>query len=356
MTLLVADAIDHIRHTLASESVPDIGAHRILNDAGHHLYSMHSWKWCEGAQATLTLTANQDYVWLPEDFREIVAVQPTNGLNAGFRLTTQERLLQLRSLAVSNSFEYNGAVVFAPRTAAATATVQLASVADGDTLIIDDAYNSAVTFAAKSSLSGVVDTATNRKYLQTGTDAEDAQALAAAINNAPHLFLRAEVSGAIITLTHQVEGTRGNDMTLTPSAGTLTCTLLDTGVSAGPVRARLDLWPTPSQYEPERLLVYYRSGWTPVETDSHVIPIPDWMESLYIQLVRAFARGYERESEGDPSARIASVETGPIAMAAKSRDKQMMPHMGPMRGGAATGVRSTYDHLWNFTSVSDPTT
>ena len=66
--------------------------------------NMHNWSWCEGAQQTLSLFKDQEYVWLPEDFREIVAVQTTNGLNSGFRLTTEERLLQLRALSVSNSW------------------------------------------------------------------------------------------------------------------------------------------------------------------------------------------------------------------------------------------------------------
>ena len=96
MALLVSDAIAHIRHTLASEDVPSIGAYRILNDAGQYMVNMHNWRWCEGVQATLSLAKDQDYAWLPDDFREIIALQPTNGLNAGFRLTTQERLLQLR--------------------------------------------------------------------------------------------------------------------------------------------------------------------------------------------------------------------------------------------------------------------
>ncbi len=67
MTLLASDAIAHIRHTLASEDVPSIGAYRILNDAGQYMVNMHNWRWCEGEQATLSLTANQSYVWLPED-------------------------------------------------------------------------------------------------------------------------------------------------------------------------------------------------------------------------------------------------------------------------------------------------
>ena len=350
MTLLVSDAIAHIRHTLASEDVPSIGAYRILNDAGQYMVNMHNWRWCEGAQATLSLTANQDYAWLPEDFREIVAIQPTNGLNAGFRLTTQERLLQLRSLAVANSFEYNAAVVYAPRGESATGTVLMRNVIATDTLTISDAYNPSTVFTVGTG----TNTATNRYVALQATDALMAAEMAAAINDAPNLYVRADVSGAVVSLTHARPGTRGNSMTVVATGGTMTVALTDTGIDGGPLRPRLELWPTPSQDELDRLMVYYRGGWQSVDSDNALVPIPDWVETLYLTLVRAFARGYERESEASIESRIQEVKAGPVYAAAQLRDKEMMAHIGPMRGGAASGVRATYDHLWNFTSVAAP--
>jgi hypothetical protein len=355
MTLLVSDAIAHIRHTLASEDVPSIGAYRILNDAGQYMVNMHNWRWCEGVQQTLSLTANQDYVWLPEDFREIIAVQPTNGLNAGFRLTTQERLLQLRSLAVSNSFEYHGSVVHAPRGAAATATLLVGSLVNGTSITMTDAYNPSTTISFKTTVAATdVDSGFTRYMAIGATSAASAVTLAAAINDAPNLYLRASVSGSTITVTHQRDGTRGNSMTMTVPAA-ITMQLLDTGVDGGPVRARLDLWPTPSQDELDRVMVYYRRGWQSCDSDNALIPIPDWIESLYVALVRAYARGYERESEASLEQRIAEVKAGPQFAAAMLRDKEMVAHMGPLSGGAAQGSRSMYDHLWNFTTVNDPT-
>ena len=157
-----------------------------------------------------------------------------------------------------------------------------------------------------------------------------------------------------MTLTHQREGTRGNSLTLTVPAA-ITKQELDTGVYAGPVRARLELWPTPSQDELDRLYIYYRRGWQSCDSDNALIPIPDWMETLYITLVRAYARGYERESEVSMEARLAEIKQGPQLAAAMLRDKEMVAHLGPITGGAATCVRSMYDHLWNFTTVNDPT-
>lgn len=355
MTLLVSDAIAHIRHTLASEDVPSIGAYRILNDAGQYMVNMHNWSWCEGAQQTLSLFKDQEYVWLPEDFREIVAVQTTNGLNSGFRLTTQERLLQLRALSVSNSFEYHAAVVHAPRGAAAGAKLTLSGVSNTDNITISDAYNPVTRITFASTIGSGEDNTGSQRYVLIGSsDTVTASSLAAAINDAPNLYLRASASGAVVTLTHQRLGTRGNSMSVTPAGGSVTVELDDTGVDSGPVRARLDLWPTPTQDDIDRLYVYYRRGWQACDSDNALIPIPDWMETLYIDLVRAFARGYERESEAGFDARVAQIKAGPIYMAAQLRDKEMVQHLGPMQGGAVTGVRATYDHLWNFTSVAAP--
>lgn len=355
MTLLVSDAIAHIRHTLASDDVPSIGAHRILNDSGNLMVNMHHWQWCEGAQSNLSLYKDQPYVWLPEDFREIVAVQTTNGLNAGFRLTTHKRLLQLRSLAVANSFEYHAAISHASRGAAAGGTLTVSSVSNGHTVTISDAYNPSTTFTFRPSLGASDDNTATQRYVVIGaTDAATASALAVAINDAPNLYLRATVSGAVVTLTHQREGTRGNSMTVSETGGNVTIALDDTGVDAGPVRARLELWPTPSQDELDRLMVYYRRGWQPVDSDSALVSIPDWMEQLYIDIVRTVARAYERESEAPLDVRIATIKNGPVFQAAKLRDATMTESLGPIRGGAVHGVRSNYDHLWNFSSVANP--
>jgi len=355
MTLLASDAIAHIKHTLASEDVPDVGPLRILNDAGQHLVNMHNWQWCEGAQSNLSLTANQDYVWLPDNFRELIAVQPVNGLNQGFRITTQDRLLELRALAVTNSFEFNAAIVHAPRAVAATGSILPNSIVSGDDLAISDAYNPTVTFTFGSGQS----TATQRYYTGGATAAEVAASLSEAINDAPSLYLRATVSSNLVTVTHQRPGTRGNGLTFDgdpngDNSGTWTLGVQQVGVDGGPVRPRLDLWPTPGQDELDRLMVYYRAGWGEIESDGQLIPIPDWIESLYLQIVRAFARGYERESEAAVDQRLMLIAQGSLVAAAKLRDKEMMPNIGPMRGGAAQTTRRTYDHLWNFTGVSAP--
>jgi hypothetical protein len=352
MTLLTSDAIAHVRHTLASSDVPSIGAYRILDDAGEHLVNMHSWTWLEDGQATLDLTGNQPYVWLPDDFREIVAIQLENGLNAGIRLTSKDRLLELRALATAPSFEYHASVAHVPRGAAASATVTVGTVVDGNRLFIADAYNPSVEFHFMTTPDD--NTATARHIAVAATATANASALATAINDAPNLYVRANAVGAVVYISHSRTGTRGNGLTFTQNGTAFTWDVMLTGIDDGPVRARLELWPTPSQDDSDRLMVYYRRGWQACENDNALIPIPQWCETLYLALVRAIARGYERESEADIGQRIAAVEQSPLAKTAMERDKLSVPHIGAMRGGAAASVRVGYDHMWNFNSVAGP--
>jgi hypothetical protein len=78
------------------------------------------------------------------------------------------------------------------------------------------------------------------------------------------------------------------------------------------------------------------------------------MEALYVQIVRAVARGYERESEAGVDARLNEIMQGSIYKAARERDKTMTQHIGALTGGATQTARMGYDHLWNFGSVAGP--
>ena len=360
MTLLASDAIAHIRHTLASQDVPSVGALRILNDAGHYLLSAHNWAWCEGAQAELPLTAGQPYVWLPDDFREIISVQAVESLNAGFILTTQDRILKLRALATASSFHYHAALVHTQMAKAATATIAVGAtpVADGDQVSIGDGYNPTVVFRYLDTPLVDTDTLVHLAIPATQTVAAMAQLLADAINNCATVYVSATASANVATVTHDRPGPAGNAMTIVRVAGagdaTLLVTYYDTGTVSGPPLPRLDIWPEPGTSEAVGLRVYYRSGWMRVTGDNVMLRLPEWLEALYLQVVRAFARGYERESDAGADQRIAAIAEGPLMAAAKLRDSEMLPNIGPLQGGALLRTRVGEDPVWNFSSTGGP--
>ena len=369
MTLTAHDAIRHIQHTLASDSVPAVGAMRILNDAGNFLVNMNNWRWLESEQATLDFAKDTDYVWLPSNFRELLGVQTADGLNQGIQMTTQQKLLELRSVAVANSFVYQAAVVHAQRQLAASSQLVCdADPVDGSALKLDDGVNPAVTFTFRNA-AGLADlanteTATARNVTLGSTRATSITALTDAINKAPALFFKAADNNTTtpdskVNITYSRPGTVGN-------LGSHTSWFTDTnskfanpenmtgGIGSGPPRPRLDIWPTPTTDSLGAVTVYYRAGWMTVENDSQFLYMPEWIETLYLFLVRTFAQGYERESEFNIGVGLDNIVNSPLYLAAQQRDKEMTPSFGAMAGGAAQGVVNHYDYFWNFSNTANP--
>lgn len=93
----------------------------------------------------------------------------------------------------------------------------------------------------------------------------------------------------------------------------------------------LELYPTPITTDASALTVYYRSGWTPPINlnDQSTIQIPEYIEPLYIQLLRAFARGYEEEDQGSLDARLAELYGGVLYRTAAERDGAIQHQYGP---------------------------
>ena len=98
--------------------------------------------------------------------------------------------------------------------------------------------------------------------------------------------------------------------------------------SASPT-PRIELFPTPkdstgsaSSHEAVdcKMTIWYRRAWAQVTTPSSVFSLPQWMEPLYLQCVRAFTRGYEEEDLATANARLAEVVAGPLFMVAIQRD------------------------------------
>ena len=352
MTLTAHDAIRHIQHTLSSDEVPSIGAFRILNDAGEYLVNMHNWRWLEGAQAKLDLEKDVDHVWLPENFREIIGYDATQGLTSGLSLTTHQYLVELRSNEISTSaFQYWAAVTHAQRQVAASSQLICdADPVDGNAIVLNDGVNAAVTLTFRNDAgmaSGAnTETATARNVQLGSTRATSISALTDAINVAPALNFRAVDNNTTtpdskVNLTYTIPGVlgnlgaHGNWFTDTDSKFENNPFPMAGGIGGGPPRPRLDIYPTPSADVLEGFTLYFRRGWDELGLDGELGSIPSFVEALYLQVVRAFARGYERESEADVSQRLASVAGGPLFTGARMRDMESQPDLDPMMNGAA---------------------
>jgi hypothetical protein len=299
-------------------------------------------------------------VWLPRDFRELLGYEASDFTNS-FVLGTLQDIVDIRTKAAAGTnWPYRGAIVFAPKGEFATGTIRLSGApADGGEVIIDDGINPPIQFEFDTDGDGV--SGTNIEIDTSAasiTSAEVAQLLQAAIEDQftkGNLEINAVMDATLTTtinLTHRVVGTAGN-IAMTDSATNLVVVGMSGGLDPGRPQARIELSSDPTADKEDALTVYYRAGWTHLNQDDDYVAVPEWLETLYLQLVRAHARGYNREDSASLSQRVAEIMAGPHYKAASDIDDQTQPEFGMVRGGAI-GYQSRSDIFWNSGSVSAP--
>lgn len=360
MVLTVDEATRHIMDTLATDQLPNVGAFRILNDAGEYLCTTHDWAWLLGRRTLLHFEKDQGHVWLPMDFRDLVAYD-ASGFTNTFILGTLQEIVDIRTKAISGTnWPYRGVIVYAPRAEFPTGTLVFTGTpADAGTLKIDDGVNVAVTFEFDTSADGVtsgnIEVDNSASGITAATTANLTQAQIEDQFTKGNLDINAVVdttATGTVNLKNRRVGTVGN-ISITDSATNVTVTGMSGGLDTGRPQARIDLSTDPSADLEDALTIYYRAGWTHLNEDDDLVAIPEWLETLYLQLVRAHARGYHREDMGTVTERVAAVSAGPHMLAAIDRDNSMQPDFGLQRGGAI-GLHSRADIFWNFDSVAGP--
>lgn len=111
--------------------------------------------------------------------------------------------------------------------------------------------------------------------------------------------------------------------------------------------ARLEIYPTPGS--DTTLTMFYRANWADLaNSDQTFIPVPAWMESLYIQIVRATAWGYQDDTM---SARVTSVMNGPEWYAAVRYDEALQWQHGPLMKGM---LDNDGDNAWYLRTAALP--
>jgi hypothetical protein len=114
---------------------------------------------------------------------------------------------------------------------------------------------------------------------------------------------------------------------------------------------RLEIYPTPTVVKYNALTMYYRAGWREITEDLAFIPIPDYCETLFRQLMRSFARGYEEDDVGSLHLRLMEIEKSPIFIHAKQRDGNIQNTLGQMAGGAAEQQSRNYNEYLKTTVI-----
>jgi hypothetical protein len=103
----------------------------------------------------------------------------------------------------------------------------------------------------------------------------------------------------------------------------------------GAPRAILELFPLPASGSPAAVRIWYTRGWADLTESAVEAKVPRFIEPLYMELVRAVARGFEDDLEGPgkQSEYLAAVRSGALWLAAVQQDSLGQPTFGPPRSG-----------------------
>ncbi len=98
-------------------------------------------------------------------------------------------------------------------------------------------------------------------------------------------------------------------------------------------RPALEIYPSPAELDPTDMTLFYRSAWSDVEDGSEFLAIPDWIEPLYIEVLRTLAKGWEEEDEGGFSARVTQIRRLDVFKQMAIADGLMQNTYGKPQGG-----------------------
>ena len=331
----------------------------LINQASEALVSSYEWSFLKGGSVDVSFVADQDYATLPADFGHELATKRKDGFSTGFAWTSRDHLAELRSHDPRTRLHFWGAIVWEQDGATATlttdgttptanadkvnvagkeytwrATISGSSV-DGDVLLGSSDITATDNLIAAVNLSGTA-----------GTDYASAMTL-----NEVASARRSATS--VVTFEVKVGGEAGNAYTLTgtslPGGYALTSPFSGGG---GPPKARIALYPTPSTAEVAGLKLFYARTLGTATSDSYEIPVAPYCHTLYLEILRAIAQGYEEHDLGTASMRLTMVFDGPLFENAKRRDARTQSTYGVLAGGVTQRMRgygSRYDN-----TIPDP--
>lgn len=95
--LTLADYQNHMRHAIGGDPDVRIDLAQTANEALSYLFNAHQWSWRGRPPTVLTAVVSQEYLDLPADFGEIIAV---NRPNREVQLTSIQDLVHRRNLTL----------------------------------------------------------------------------------------------------------------------------------------------------------------------------------------------------------------------------------------------------------------
>jgi len=313
MTLTTKALLDFAKHTLGSWP-PDLDPISILNQAGEHLYSMHAWKFAQGRSTLLSLRGT-----ISGTAATWTASTRTLGLTAAF---TNYTFVEGDELEITDE-----------GTGATLGTYEVESRTSANAIVLVDSI-------ASTNQTGIGFTL-QPFSIDLPDDTRDIIAIqGSGTGNRAH-----------VTLTSLAEVLQARE-DAGPNDAHFYAAISYAGTPPVPI---LEIAPGAGSNQAGALRLFYRQRWARLSSDSTLIAVPEYIEGLLVQIVRAFARGYVREDNSTLDERLAMIHAGPVFQAARKSDGAIQPY-SQTRGGIENWRRGSEVGEWYETTsrISGP--
>jgi hypothetical protein len=291
VALILKHVLDNMQDTLGGGEIPaSLDAIGILNQAGEHLHSMHAWRWAQGRSALLSTRGSVTgtaATWTPGTLTLTKASAFTN-----YTFVAGDELEITGGTGVTEGF-----YTVASRTSANAVVLSssIASTAPTDVAFTLQPFSIDLPDDLRDIIS-IVGTGAADRHMVLSTLAEVLRAREEETSNDYHWYGAVSYVGTPPTPILEIAPGAGSSIT-------------------GAFR------------------MFYRARWARLTSDSASVVVPEFCEALFLQIARAFARGYVREDSGSLSSRLAEIESGPVFSAAMRSDGAIQPFFGRLRGG-----------------------
>lgn len=318
MALTVQSVLSQVEHALGGSLSSQLEEMSLLDEAGQYLVTMHNWAWLDRPSVPLTVRKDITLTGSLLDWNNVHKHLTQSNAFIGYTYLDGDYLLVTQN---TNAGSLNSAWGI-------NQSYKIAGKQNDNQIFLDPALDTTYTLAgmtAKVKCSGV---ALPEDFAEV-IDIQPTQGLVNSFQMVDPAFLNQLRTNEVAVGNFRMFGAivRGESIRK----------------MKGPGSYRLELYPTPEANERNKLTLFYRAGWkTLAGSENTYIPVPDYCESLYKQLVRTFAKGYEEDDVASLHMRLAELEQSPLLRHAKMRDGGMQNTLGQMAGGAVQQQERAY--------------
>jgi hypothetical protein len=312
MALILKHLLDHVRDTLGGSELPsDLDPISVINQAGEHLHSMHAWRWAQGRSTLLSLrgtTSGTDATWVSST----LTLTSTGAF-------TDYTFVDGDQIEITDGTVTTGFYTLASRVSANAVTLTTSIGADAtDVDFTLQPYSIDLPDDLRDIISIVGTTSIQRRIT---------------LSSLTEVLERRNIDGPNDSYWYGAVSYVGSPPT--------------------PI---LEIGPASGSNVTGAFRLFYRARWARLSTDNTSVDVPEFVEALLVQLVRAFARAYVREDQGSLTARLAEIDVGPLFVAARRSDGNIQPYFGTLRNGGPVIWRRNRarSNFYETTSRIDP--